>query len=296
MKSLGDVVSWVLAMILLFLALMLYRQSNLMALFALAGMVLVLPPTGRSLAKKTGFEGRFKQVSIGLALALLGGPIVASLVGGFTASGADKATTVEQAREAKSAHDRVAAAENRLAEEKAELAAYIDRIELEIDSIPDVKPSTYANGLVPINAGLAVIGAWAAIYEQGGRLGLDDETEKKRQRFRGLVAKKQAQMLPAMRDAYGPAMRQELWEADGSAKTFGPGFRTVEFVSAAFARNANIKKINDQMHDTLMMLRFTRAQYKWFNGASEYSYYTLIAPKDADVVRWNPSGSFQILD
>ena len=81
-------------------------------------------------------------------------------------------------------------------------------------------------------------------------------------------------------------MRTQLWEADGSARTFGTGYRTVEFVNVAFARNANIKQIHQQMVENLMLLRFNRAQYKWFKEASEYSFYTLESPKDTDLVKW----------
>ncbi len=90
-------------------------------------------------------------------------------------------------------------------------------------------------------------------------------------------------------------MRKQLWEADGKASTFGPGFRTIEFISAAFAANRNIKEIHEKMHLALMMFRFTRAQYKWIDANVEYSYYTLEPPKDGDVVIWSKDGSFRVL-
>ncbi|WP_373979880.1 hypothetical protein LN047_19070 [Achromobacter sp. JD417] len=69
----------------------------------------------------------------------------------------------------------------------------------------------------------------------------------------------------------------------------------MEFVSAAYASNANIKKINEQMCDMLIMLRFTRAQYKWFAQAEDYTYYTLDAPKDSEVLKWQHNGRFKVL-
>jgi len=119
--------------------------------------------------------------------------------------------------------------------------------------------------------------------------------QKKRMQFRQLLVRKQAQLLPALRDAYGPAMRRQLWEADGSARTIGAGYRTVEFVSATFARNANIKQIHTEIRENLMMLRFTRAQYKWFRQASEFSYYALEVPKDSDIVKWESGGRYRVL-
>ena len=34
-------------------------------------------------------------------------------------------------------------------------------------------------------------------------------------------------------------------------------------------------------------MRFTKARYKWFKGASEYTYYTITSPKDSKIVIWN---------
>lgn len=90
-------------------------------------------------------------------------------------------------------------------------------------------------------------------------------------------------------------MRQQLWEADGSARTIGAGYKTVEFVSVAFARNANIKQIHTEIRENLMMLRFTRAQYKWIKEASEFSYYDMEVPKDSDIVKWESGGRFRVL-
>lgn len=102
----------------------------------------------------------------------------------------------------------------------------------------------------------------------------------------------QRKVLPVLRDKYGPAMRQALWEADGKARTIGTGYRTVEFIAAAFAANRNIKSTHETMYPSLMKLRFTRAQYKWFDQASEYTYYTLEPPPDGDVGTWS-GASFQ---
>jgi len=184
----------------------------------------------------------------------------------------------------------------REAEEVAKVSAYIEQLDREIASIPSVQASKYTEDITTINTGLLLIGAWALLYERGENLILNEEARQKRQQFRQLLVRKQADLLPAMRDAYGPAMRQQLWEADGSARTIGAGYRTVEFVSAAFARNANIQQIHLEIRENLMMLRFTRAQYKWFERASDFSYYTLEVPRDSDVVKWESGGRYRVLD
>ncbi len=203
----------------------------------------------------------------------------------------------EKARIAEEEARRVAeVAAAREAEEQARIDSYVEQLDREIASIPGIRASKYTEDVASINTGLIVIGAWALFYEEGAKLDLPEEALLKRQQFRNAFVRKQTELLPAMRDAYGPAMRKQLWEADGSARTIGAGYRTVEFVSVAFARNANIKQIHTDIYENLMMLRFTRAQYKWIKHASEFSYYTLEVPKDSDIVRWESSGRFKVLE
>lgn len=109
----------------------------------------------------------------------------------------------------------------------------------------------------------------------------------KRKRFIAALSAKQKSVLPVLRDKYGPAMRKELWEADGKARTIGNGYRTVEFIAGAFAANRNIASSHQTLLPTLMKLRFNRAQYKWIDAAVEYSYYTLEPPADGDVGTWS---------
>ncbi|WP_417264540.1 hypothetical protein [Celeribacter sp.] len=182
------------------------------------------------------------------------------------------------------------------ADQEAKIAAYIEQLDREIASLPGVSPANYTSDVQSINIGLVLLGTWALIYEEGGKLPLTDEARAKREQFRRLLVEKQVQLLPALRDAYGPAMRQQLWEADGSARTIGAGYRTVEFVSAAFARNANIKQIHTDIRENLMMLRFTRAQYKWIKHASDFSYYDMEVPKDSDIVKWESGAHWRVLE
>lgn len=138
---------------------------------------------------------------------------------------------------------------------------------------------------------LATFELWAQIAD--GPAASEDEVAA-RQKLISLIAKKQAAALPALRDAYGPALRQQLWEYDGKARTIGKGFRTIEFVAAEYAANRNIKASQEAVYPVLMKLRFTRAQYKWFDQASEYQYYELKPPADADVVVWSGSSFRQL--
>ena len=203
----------------------------------------------------------------------------------------------EDAAQARQAEGQAAAQAKMAADAaKAEVDQYIEQLDRELASMPGVSAKKYAGTVDEINIRLILIGTWNLLHENGATLDLGPDGQKKRQRFKELLVRKQAEMFPALRDAYGPAMRTQLWEADGSARTIGAGYRTVEFVSAAFAANANIKKIHTQIQEQLMMLRFTRAQYKWFAQASEFSYYTMEPPKDTDLGKWESGGRFRVMN
>lgn len=210
------------------------------------------------------------------------------------ADAAEAARVAEQERAA--AQKQAEAEAARQADQDAKVAAYVEQLDREIASLPGVSAANYTSDVPSINTGLILLGTWALLYEEGGKLPLTDEARAKREQFRRLLVNKQVQFLPALRDAYGPAMRQQLWEADGSARTIGAGYKTVEFVSVAFARNANIKQIHTEIRENLMMLRFTRAQYKWIKEASEFSYYDMEVPKDSDIVKWESGARWRVLE
>ena len=210
------------------------------------------------------------------------------------ADAAEAARIAEQERAAALKQAEAEAA--RQADQDAKVAAYVEQLDREIASLPGVSAAKYTSDVPSINTGLILLGTWALLYEEGGKLPLTDEARAKREQFRRLLVNKQVQFLPALRDAYGPAMRQQLWEADGSARTIGAGYKTVEFVSVAFARNANIKQIHTDIRENLMMLRFTRAQYKWIKEASEFSYYDMEVPKDSDIVKWESGARWRVLE
>lgn len=202
---------------------------------------------------------------------------------------ANAAKVAEAAAAAKAQDDK------RIADAKSKLEKYKEQLRREIASISDFKVSTYTEDVDSINMSVILFGAWDLIYDEGNGMTLDEEAKKLRSTFKSSVSKVQINALPKLRDAYGPAMSRQLWEADGSARTFGAGYRTIELVSVTFARNANIKQIHEQMHENFRMLRFTRAQYKWFKQASEYSYYSIEGPQDGELVKWHKNGSYVAL-
>lgn len=184
----------------------------------------------------------------------------------------------------------------RQSNKEADVASHIEQLDREIASMQSVRPSQYARDVAAIDTGLLLLGAWARLYAEGEPLDLQDEALQKRRQFRNLLVTKQRSLLPIMRNAYGPAMRQQLRHADISVRTLGAGYRTVEFVSAAFEMDADIKQMHQDVEENLTMLRFTRVQYKPISQAPDFSYHILEVPKDSELVQWQSGGAYRILD
>lgn len=165
---------------------------------------------------------------------------------------------------------------------------YSERLDSALAQVNEFKVSEFTSEARMIALAFGLFNEWAKVADEAPP-GLTDAQTAKRSQLLSALSSKQRQALPALRDAYGPAMRKALWEADGKARTIGGGYRTVEFISAAFAANRNIKTFHDDLYPTLLQMRFTRAQYKWVDANVEYSYYTMTPPDDSAVVVWNRS-------
>jgi hypothetical protein len=126
----------------------------------------------------------------------------------------------------------------------------------------------------------------AGKIQQSEKLSVAADTLRKK------LVETQREALPQLRDAYGPALRKALWEEDGSAKTFGTQFRTIDVVHPGFASNKNIKVFHSEARSVLAQLRFTRVNYKWIKDPIEFSYFDLDPPKDTDLVVWKGGGSY----
>lgn len=173
--------------------------------------------------------------------------------------------------------------------EKADYIAKLQEAIADMERGPTIPDSPKSIGLMAI---LPTV--WVHAYENGAALPLTKEDEAVRQRFKAAIIKWQAANLPKLRDAFGPAMSKELWIEDGEARTTGSGFRTVAFTHRRYAANRNIADDHKKVADALIRLRFTRAEYKWFKKAPEYTYFELTPPKDADLVIWT-DGGFRIV-
>lgn len=170
---------------------------------------------------------------------------------------------------------------------------YGERLSSSLKVMSDLKIAEFKASVANLLVAATLFEEWTKLYDEGESLTLSEVEKKQRSAFRQALIKKQTSSLPQIRDLYGVALRKQLWEADGKAKTFGKGFKTIEVINAAFAANMNIKQIHEQMYPTFARLRFNRSQYKWIDANVEYSYYEIKSPSDSDLVIWNSNGSYR---
>lgn len=86
--------------------------------------------------------------------------------------------------------------------------------------------------------------------------------------------------MPVIRKQWATSIDRSMWEHNIDVKCFGAGNKTLEFVGGTFASNANIKDFQTTLDDALHALRFKRVNYRWYDGADEYQYYTVESKQD----------------
>jgi len=181
------------------------------------------------------------------------------------------------------------------AESAAAVVSYVELVESQIAIVRELSAQEITESIDTITSYLFLITSWAQLLEEGRDFELTPEQEQTRQELRQTLSRNQIAVFPVVRDAYGPLLRQRLWEHDGHARTIGAGYRRIEIVNALFAVNRNIADFHETVRDTLLELRFTRVDYKWFKEAREFSYFTLEPPSDDTVGQWQ-GARFQPVD
>lgn len=152
---------------------------------------------------------------------------------------------------------------------------YMERIELEIDSISKYKTTISDDAEVDE---VVVIGAifpvWGGYVHEAQKYDLTEEELARVRKLASEIKRVQRRDLPKIRKAYGEALDRRLWEFDIDVATRGSRSTTLEFIGAMFAANRNIKEWNDEKYTDWQAMRFKRTQYKWISsaGATYYDY------------------------
>ncbi|MCF7820635.1 MAG: hypothetical protein K9M44_04170 [Candidatus Pacebacteria bacterium] len=171
-----------------------------------------------------------------------------------------------------------------IANEKAkELNNRKDQLQREIDSIDSFDNSTYRGSIDGLTIQLALFKVWASYINEAKN---DDNQEIKDlgQKLENKVKQLQSKEFPLMREEYGKLVTNILWEHDIDVNVYGNKNETIEFIGVIFTANKNIKDTHTTLIEMLNLLRFDRANYKWYKYDSNYTYYEIKSNLDNEIV------------
>lgn len=94
----------------------------------------------------------------------------------------------------------------------------------------------------------------------------------------------QSKEFPILRKAYANVAKNLMWENDIDVSLSGNKNDKLTMVGGAFATNKNIKTIQESMMEMLSKLRFKKTIYKWYSGASEFTYFDIDSPSDSSPI------------
>lgn len=137
-----------------------------------------------------------------------------------------------------------------------------------------------------------------AIFEDASRLleehpatPLSEDARVERRLLASTLSGRQSVDLPAMRKAYGEAMRRNLWEQDVSVAVTGGRTTTIGYTGVLFAANRNIAQVQRGALPSLQKLRFDRSRFRWSEGDDRWTFYDLEPPQDPEIGYWS-NGKF----
>jgi hypothetical protein len=265
-------------------------MSTLLALASLVALVWAfLSLVAAVLPSKRA--ARLRQSAIAGALFL-----VATIGAVLTAPSPEELAEQQAASAAKQLAAEVQKKEDERERAEQKVRDYESALAGQIEAVREFKAKEFTQDTASIYKAVSVLDGFAKFCHEGAALDLSEDAKKLRAELIKTLSKQQTIAFPILRDAYGPAMRRTLWESDGSAKTYSAGFRTVEFIAGEFAANRNIAKFQATVELSLKMLRFQQSRYRWFEKDSEYTYYSIVAPSDNEVVYWSDIGTPRPVD
>lgn len=142
------------------------------------------------------------------------------------------------------------------------------------------KPSNKST-VESLSAIIAEFSNWEAIADKAIRSS-SKEIKAKGNELKKLVEREKGKHFPAIRKFYAKRADKIFWESDIDVFSSGSRHQYITFVGGLFAANRNIKDFHERMNEVLNDFRFKQARYKWYDGADEYTYYTIYEGSDND--------------
>lgn len=160
-----------------------------------------------------------------------------------------------------------------------------DDLRKTIEDIKNVEFNKFRGSLADLQLELILFNEWRKIIEESDKMS-QKGTEESRQlaeKLKKTVQNIQSKEFPILRKEYVKEAKKIMWEHDidvsGSSNN-----RTINFTGGIFAANKNIKEFQENTHTILKNFRFRQANYRWYKGASEFTYYKIYEEKDTDLV------------
>lgn len=170
------------------------------------------------------------------------------------------------------------------AEDTRNLERFVASLERAEDDIDH--PVTTPNSLQEVEAFLRRVARYSSVISEAERLSLDDDTAARLSTFRDRLVAFQGREFPRIRDAVGTVFRSALWIDNGSARTIGQGFRTIEFTNSSYVLNRSIQTDFQGLRETLLRLRFDEAVFREYEGGPGSRYSLPVSPDDTEIVVW----------
>lgn len=157
-----------------------------------------------------------------------------------------------------------------------------EQIDREIKSIREgVSFSNYRGTMEQLRVGLILFEGWQTVITFGN-ISEDEEVQHKAKKLERLVRSVQLREFPKMRKEYGKILGNTLWENDISVAVYGSRKQYITLTGGIFAANKNIKDFQTQLQESMILYRFKQANYKWYSGDDEYTYFTIESKKDSE--------------
>jgi hypothetical protein len=116
-----------------------------------------------------------------------------------------------------------------------------------------------------------------------GKKSKDKAIIKATEKYEKQLIAYQKKWFPKLRKRYVEVSAERLWENNIYVDVQGSSNKTISFTSGYFANNGNIKSTQEELHEMLIKLRFTRSIYKWMKYADEYTSYTIESLDDGQL-------------
>ncbi len=162
-----------------------------------------------------------------------------------------------------------------------------NRLIKELDGIKTFDGSTFRGDLDSLNIEVVGFSVYANLINQN-KNNSNPEIKVLVQKIENELVKLQIKEFPLIRKNYVEVVSKNLWIENGEAKYYGTSNKNILLISAIFADNKNIAKMQQSIEPILKKFRFSRVDYKWIDSEyTEYNSYNLDSLKDTDIVGIN---------